>query len=281
MSYFRAREWVYSPTWRGLQPKAAGFTGRGVLCCMGLGVQLRVYSCSCGFRVQGRVTNTAPGLQPVGAGLQRSRNGGVHTPSLLDSMLISPCELHGCKVYSPRCWVYSPRWRGLQVVAFYVVFSSTGQGLQPEVRVYSPRCGFTGRGGGVYRSFAFYVVFSSTGQGLQPEVRVNSLRCGVYRSRRRGLQVVAFYVDFSITGGGFTARGARLQPEVQVYRSRRRGLQVVRFYVVWVLRYGCKVCSREVRVYSREVRVYKHGSEVYRRSCGFTGQERLVRTPSS
>ena len=75
------------------------------------------------------------------------------------------------KVYSPRCWVYRLRRRGLQVIAFYVVFSGTGQGLQPEVRVYSPRCG-------VYRSrrrglqfVAFYVVFSSTGQGLQPEVR--------------------------------------------------------------------------------------------------------------
>ena len=106
----------------------------------------------------------------------------------------------------PEVRVYRSRWRGLQVVAFYVVFSSTGHGLQP-LRPW----------GGVYRSrrrglqvVAFYVVFSSIGQGLQPEVRVYRLRGGVYRSRRRGLQVIRFMLY------GFRGTAAGLQAQLRV-----------------------------------------------------------------
>ena len=97
------------------------------------------------------------------------------------------------------------RRRGLQVIAFYVVFSGMGQGLQPEVRVYSPRCR-------VYRSrrrglqvVAFYVEFQARGMGLQPEVRGLQVEAAGFTGRP-----LLCCMGFE-HGARFTARGAGLQ----------------------------------------------------------------------
>ena len=173
-------------------------------------------------------------------------------------------------VYSPRCWVYRSRRRGLQVVGFYVDISSTGvgftaremRGLQVEAAGFTGHCVLCR----IFRHGAKFTAPEALGRGLQIEAAgftgrcvlccifehgawVYSPRCGVYRSRRRGLQVVRFYVAWvSSTGQG-------LQPEVRVYRLQAAGFTGHCFYVD--LQARSMVCSHEVRVYSREVRVYR------------------------
>ena len=160
------------------------------------------------------------GLQPEVLGLQVEA-GGVYRS--LRFMLIF--RARGW-VYSPRCGVYRLSRRGLQVIAFYVVFSGTGQGLQPEVRVYSPRC-------------------------------------GVYRSRQRGLQVIAFISIFEHRAW-FTARGAGLQPEVRGLQIEAVGFTGRPLLYRTGFEHGARFTARGAGLQPRGAGLQVAGGGVYR-----------------